>query len=126
MDIIINETGEKVELNYMVRGQNIILDFVGSHGGLHDKDSFLWDEELGVWRCDQVAYAWWSGIVNEYQELDARIRSLYNDYDKDEVDHEVSYACTFFLEETLISVHQALDERFGKRPEKETTCSPEL
>lgn len=125
MDVIINETGAREDISYVVyhyddnykagyrNGIDITYDFIGN-GGAFGRD-FLWDDEAEAWCCDAETYQWWADVIAAHEALDARIYDLYADHDIYEVDEIVAAASeSRDLDAIPQAVHKALDAMYGR------------
>lgn len=82
----IRETGETKELELIDQktGCSWVVDFIGNTGAMND-GQFEYDEDNGVYLCDQGTFDWWDEIITKQDELDTRIAEMCEEYDFDTI-----------------------------------------
>jgi hypothetical protein len=75
--IIIDGTGEHVDLVMFKAGEEVAEAFITESGGMVG-DQFISCGD--AYRCDQATFDWWAAVLAQYTELHARIEALAEVY----------------------------------------------
>lgn len=82
MYFIINETGERKELNYIdaETGVDCIDDVIGNSGAIDDY--IIYDDEAEAYRINQADFEWWDEYITHAQEDAEELAHLREELDQ--------------------------------------------
>lgn len=86
MEFVINETGERKELNYIDinTGVDCINDIIGNSGAIGDY--IIYDEEAEAYRINQEGYDWWDEYITHAEEDAEELAELREELDQRDED----------------------------------------
>lgn len=114
MQVKIRETGKIATLSMIDprTSTDCVVDFIGNYGALTD-GQFTYNDEQGIYLCDQETFDWWQKVAADHQAMEERIKELTDVHGYDRVYTVVDQAGQYDLDDMPAAIMAALDEAFS-------------
>lgn len=114
MKVLIVETGMIERLSIIDPNTKVdwVKDFIGNYGAFSD-GQFTYNDETGLYHCDQDTYVWWAKVLSDQEALYNRIAVLKDEHGAELIDEIVNRAADCDLEDQAAAINKELDEEFS-------------